>query len=111
MREASGASDNAGSAGLVARKVTEWVRPHEGLQMLEGVFADQKSTESEYDQRECFRMIPDSLLRRNVYPSWYRHFGFTNVLFIDVHVANQTPRQLGQAMKYHVQVRALSSPP
>ena len=96
---------NDGGAGLVARRVTEWDRPHLGIQLVEGVFANQYQRD-EYNQRDCYRFSnATTLTSKRVPGSWSRHFGLTNALFIDGHVDHHTPVQLGQIMKQHIQAR------
>ena len=77
----------------VARRATEFVHPHKTLVLVEGMQAMQ-TTEMDVLQAFCAWNAESILLtgkRHRIYPSWLRHFGTTNVGFLDGHVERLDP--------------------
>ena len=84
-----------------SRRITSWAQPHKAIELLEGT--------AQTSDMECYRFAflwglarpsgPAKRPARNVYrdfESWNRHFGTSNVLFIDGHVALYSPGALGE---------------
>ena len=93
--------------GFQSRKATSWAHPDKAMELVEGIAMAM--------DKECVRLdmlramsgsadprVPDINRVRPVrerythYESWMRHFGTTNVLFMDGHVAMHTPGQIGK---------------
>ena len=82
-----------GGEALISRKVTSWARPEKAIQMVEGnLMRNYDAATLRYNQDSCFHFSVLSVLARAKYnQSWNRHFGTTNVLFLDGHVSNHSP--------------------
>ena len=83
--------------GFEALKVTAFTRPSSVIQMVEGVFAEQYQIDS-FNQKECYRFASMEKLAKKsgqkYHQSFGRHFGTSNICFIDGHVDRQTPQAL-----------------
>ncbi|HIM56679.1 MAG TPA: prepilin-type N-terminal cleavage/methylation domain-containing protein [Candidatus Latescibacteria bacterium] len=78
-----------------ARRITEFARPHKTMVLVEGMQWDQNG-KSPVTMHECvnlqhFGSIVNRGASRKIYPSWLRHFGVTNVGFMDGHVESMEP--------------------
>ena len=104
---------------MQGRRITAWARPHMAIELVEGIAKDTPTPSS---QRECFRFIGDlaalasgkthkkvSTFRSDLfaftrvhanYDTWERHFGSTNVQFIDGHVDSHQPPEIGHMAKH-----------
>ena len=90
---------NTGPRGI--RRITEFAHPHKVIQMAEGIQTTQYEKNS-FSQQECFKFAFD---QGKMYDSWNRHFGTTNVGFMDGHVGKLTPAELAataQSWKQHM---------
>ena len=92
----------------VARKVTDWNRPYDVIQLIEASgMRNRFKRVNLYKTIDCFR-IPNLILmgpsvsKRN--STWVRHLGVTNVLFIDGHVETEAPEKI--AAKARASMRA-----
>ena len=88
-----------------SRKVTSWDRPDKVIELVEGTVYQS--------DRECFRFGMMGTMaggggsdarrplreRYQHFDSWERHFGTTNMLFIDGHVSHHIPRDVGLIAK------------
>ena len=97
---------------MQGRRITAWDRPHEAIELVEGI-AKETYEPNPNNQRECFRFIGDlSTLAngknrarfspKNVhanYGTWERHFGSTNVQFVDGHIGSHLPPEIGELAK------------
>ena len=77
------------------RRVTEFARPHKAIVLVEGMQWDQNG-KSAVTMHACVNLQQfDSIVRtgarHKIYPSWRRHFGTTNVGFLDGHVDRMDP--------------------
>ena len=90
-----------------SRRITFFKRPDKAIQLVEGISASKDTICYFFGQLEALAgatnpNVPGSTKTRTVkqryadYASWERHFGTTNVLFIDGHVASNTPAQVGE---------------
>ena len=95
-----------------SRKITEWSRPSEGIHLVEGVPTFTSISDQE-NQRACYMLSELRYLatewqtgkhaRDKHAFTWHRHFGATNVLFMDGHVDRLPPMDVGTvAMKQEV---------
>ena len=92
---------------LVGRKTTSWQRPNRAIELMEGA-ANATSNATTDMPRECFRFTNDLApmagnqdnSRQDHHPSWQRHRGTTNVLFIDGHVDRHSTTQIGQLARF-----------
>ena len=89
-----------------SRKITLWDRPDKVIELAEGI--------AYQNDRECFRFSMMGTMadgagsgprrplreRHQHFESWERHFGTSNVLFLDGHVASMTPVGLGTLAKF-----------
>ena len=85
-----------GDSGQQAHRITAFGRPVETIIMVEGVHADQVER-NEHNQRECGsydRLV--QLKTKKTYPSWVRHYGTSNVLWLDGHVNSLVPLELAE---------------
>ena len=78
------------------------------IELVEGI-AKETYEPDPSNQRECFRFIGDLATLANGkyrarfgpknvhvnYGTWERHFGSTNVLFLDGHVNTHLPQEIG----------------
>ena len=85
------------SQGMEAHRVTAFTRPSSVIQMVEGVFSEQYQIDS-FNQKECYRFSSMEKLAKKsgqkYHQSFGRHFGTSNICFIDGHVDRQTPQAL-----------------
>ena len=94
---------------LTPRKITSWSRPQKAILLLEGIGKATDEPETDHE-RACYRYLGDldklrrgqpkkfvrpSMLHSN-YDTWQRHFGSTNVLFVDGHVDTRLPTEIGR---------------
>ena len=88
---------SATDSTLVPRNVTDWKRPHKAILLVEGyAFPNYSPQMSDNLHRSCYRFGTLGALKRGrVNATWNRHFGTTNVLFMDGHVRNFSPPDIG----------------
>ena len=81
---------NTGPDGI--RRVTEFAKPHKAIHMVEGIQTNQYGI-NPLTMQECmsFTALAGILKGRTNYVSWSRHFGISNLLFIDGHVESLPP--------------------
>ena len=93
-----GSSKVAPTIGYRPRKIISWQRPAEALMLVEGATITKGGTTA---HGECFRfqdeigVMADPTYQGNN-PSWQRHLGKANYLFIDGHVDTLLPREAGE---------------
>ena len=100
LAQTSGAA--VGGNTMVPRKVTSWVRPERAILLIEGnPTRSYDAAMSSDEQSSCFRLgILANMARGRFNQSWNRHFGTTNVLYLDGHVSNDIPQQIGAVAKH-----------
>jgi prepilin-type N-terminal cleavage/methylation domain-containing protein/prepilin-type processing-associated H-X9-DG protein len=81
------------------RKITSWKYPAVALMLVEGVSLTKAGTT---DHSSCFRfqdtlgLLVDPTYNQGNNPSWQRHLGKGNYLFMDGHVDTFLPREAGE---------------
>ena len=100
-----GASAACLKPGLSACRLTKYDRPEKAVLMVEG------NTPLNYypglrsgKQNSCFQLAKLTWMTkgdRYINESWRRHFGTTNVLFIDGHVNHHIPKDIGLIARNH----------
>ena len=80
------------------RKITSWARSERSILLIEGYPAINYSpTIGPYNQDECFRFgMLSNMARGRHNPSWHRHVGTTNLLFMDGQISHHSPRDVGR---------------
>ena len=79
------------------RRVTEFTQPDKVVQLVEGVQVNQYGKNG-YTLQECMSQaaFKGIIAGRTDYDSWRRHFGTTNVCFLDGHVERLPPMQVAE---------------
>ena len=81
----------------ITRKITSWTRPESAIQMIEGYALSRINPPSSPYQRTNFHLDVVAKMTKSTHnQTWDRHFGTTNVLFIDGHVDRLTPLQISR---------------
>ena len=86
----------------MTRKITSWDRPEYAIQMTESYEIPDLNVAMRLtiNEPKCFhRGILSNLARGRNNESWDLHFGTTNLLFIDGHMARHVPRDIGMIAK------------
>ena len=84
----------------VPRKVTSWARPDKAIILVEGnplptYHAAMAPIEGPTAASSYHLGILYNMARGQHNQTWNRHFGTTNVLFVDGHVGNHVPQDIG----------------
>ena len=90
---------------LIACRLTKYERPEKAVLLVEG-----NTTRGYYtgmspgEQNSCFQLEKLTTMTKGdrwINDSWRRHFGTTNVLFIDGHVSHHIPEDIGLIARNH----------
>ena len=87
---------------LYTRKITSWDYPERVMQTIEGYSPPTLSTlmTPSYNTMQCFEVERlNVMVRGKLNEGWERHFGTTNILFIDGHVSKHIPKDIGLLSK------------
>ena len=85
-----------------AHTLTAYTNPSKVIFLIEGIMADQYEATS-FNQKGCYGLINlERLLKKGKqYQSFVRHFGTSNISFLDGHVESMVPTDLAKiALRY-----------